>query len=72
MAKKKTRAKPRKNRRKKSATTTMIKVAYCKRCGRILTGERSVREGVGPGCKEKSLYQQRLEDQGQLRLFPRT
>lgn len=40
----------------------------CGKCGRLIWGEKSVREGMGPACARKQNPQAKLEAQGQMRM----
>lgn len=42
---------------------------WCRRCGRRLKDEKSIRLGMGPSCLKKSPPQETLETEGQMRMF---
>lgn len=43
---------------------------YCRRCGRILTSEKSVKEGIGSHCKTlERLENERASERRNLDLF---
>lgn len=47
----------------------LIEVVRCRACGGILTGRRSMRLGIGRGCRRRELERAR-RDEAQLSLFP--